>query len=172
MIELVISGFQTGADIAGIHVARAFGIPTSGWMPKGFLTQDGPRPEFGRLYGAKEHDSTNYKDRTWANVEWADGTVRLASKLDSPGEKCTLSAIKYWKKPYFDVEFDSWSGRLKDHEAPPCRMQFLVAYWILSNNIKILNVAGNSKATSCYIHGSVDVFLTEVFRMLGYKQKK
>jgi len=169
-VELVISGFQTGADIAGIHVARSFGIPTAGWMPKGFRTQDGCKPDYAKLYGAKEFTTASYKDRTWANVEWADGTIRLASHMDSAGEKCTLNAIKHHKKPYFDVEFDTWSGRLKDYKAPPGRIQFLAAYWILTNNIKILNVAGNSKATSCYIGGSVNVFLTEVFRMLGYRE--
>jgi hypothetical protein len=37
MLERVISGFQTGADIAGIHAARAHGIPTGGATPRGFL---------------------------------------------------------------------------------------------------------------------------------------
>jgi hypothetical protein len=38
MIERVISGGQTGADQAGWRAARAAGIPTGGFMPKGFLT--------------------------------------------------------------------------------------------------------------------------------------
>lgn len=168
-VELVISGFQTGADIAGIHVARSFGIPTSGWMPKGFRTLAGLKPEYRELYGAKEHDSSGYKERTRANVEWACGTIRLATHFQSAGEKCTLNAIKYYGKPYFDVEFDSWSGKLKNFKEPPCRMQFLAAKWILDNNIKVLNIAGNSEKTSTYIGGSTNVFLTEVFRMLGYK---
>ena len=46
MLERVISGGQTGADQAGWRAARAFGIPTGGAMPKGFLTEDGPCPEF------------------------------------------------------------------------------------------------------------------------------
>jgi hypothetical protein len=46
MIERVIAGGQTGADQAGWRAARASGIATWGFMPLGFLTEDGPRPEF------------------------------------------------------------------------------------------------------------------------------
>ena len=52
MLDKVISGGQTGADQAGWRAARAVGIPTGGWMPLGFLTEDSPRPEFADLYGA------------------------------------------------------------------------------------------------------------------------
>ena len=52
MLEKIISGGQSGADQAGWRVARAFGIPTGGAMPLGFLTEEGSRPEFAELYGA------------------------------------------------------------------------------------------------------------------------
>lgn len=42
MIERVISGGQTGADQAALRAARACGIPTGGWAPRGWLTEDGP----------------------------------------------------------------------------------------------------------------------------------
>jgi hypothetical protein len=60
VLDKVITGGQTGADQAAWRVARAFGIPTGGWMPLGFLTEtaDGkgaePHPEFADLYGARE----------------------------------------------------------------------------------------------------------------------
>jgi Circularly permutated YpsA SLOG family len=54
MLEKIISGGRTGANQAGWRVAPAFGIPTGGWMPHGFLTEDGPRPEFANLYAAVE----------------------------------------------------------------------------------------------------------------------
>jgi hypothetical protein len=36
------------------RAARACGIATSGWMPEGLQTEDGPRPEFLQLDGAAE----------------------------------------------------------------------------------------------------------------------
>ena len=46
MIDLVIvSGGQTGADQAAWRAARTAGIATAGFMPLGYLTEDGPRPD-------------------------------------------------------------------------------------------------------------------------------
>jgi hypothetical protein len=44
MLERIITGGQTGADQAGWRVAQAFGIRTGGGRPRGFLTEEGPRP--------------------------------------------------------------------------------------------------------------------------------
>jgi putative molybdenum carrier protein len=77
MIERILSGGQTGADQAGWRAARSAGIPTGGWMPSGFLTEDGPRPEFAELYGAVETVSGGYRRRTEANVCDRDATVIL-----------------------------------------------------------------------------------------------
>jgi hypothetical protein len=42
------------ADQVAWRAARAAGIPTAGAMPKGFKTEDGPRPEFATEFGAHE----------------------------------------------------------------------------------------------------------------------
>src|SRR3954468_5873601 len=93
MIERVISGFQTGADQAGIRAARAHGIPTGGAMPKGFLTEDGPRPEFAEIYGAVELPTASYPDRTEQNVRDSDGTLWFGD-WHSPGGRATLDACR------------------------------------------------------------------------------
>jgi hypothetical protein len=79
MLERIVSGGKTGADPAAWPVARAFGIPTGGWMPREFLTEKGPRPEFAELYGAREMPSPEYRERTRANAAIMSGTSsRLA----------------------------------------------------------------------------------------------
>ena len=75
MLERVITGGQTGADQAAWRAARAAGLATGGWMPGGFRTEDGFHPEFGALYGASEHPSDSWDDRTVANVDDSDGTL-------------------------------------------------------------------------------------------------
>ncbi len=45
MIECCISGGQSGADFGGLLAAKRCGIPTGGKIPKGFLTENGPKPE-------------------------------------------------------------------------------------------------------------------------------
>jgi hypothetical protein len=45
-------------------------------MPRGYLTEDGPRPEFAELYGAAETSSASYPPRTRMNAQagkpWLD----------------------------------------------------------------------------------------------------
>ncbi len=159
MIEKIISGGQTGADIAGLIVAKNFGLETGGWMPKGFLTQAGPKPEWAEMFDLKEHSSPRYPPRTFDNVFEADGTIRLAYNFDSPGEICTLKAIKQSKKPHFDVDLN----------APPQPIE--VINWINHHSIKILNVAGNSEHTYVGTAGEVMDYLPKVLIGLGLEAK-
>jgi hypothetical protein len=93
MLERGISGGQTGADQAAWRVARAFGIPTGGSMPRGFLTEDVPRPEFAELYGAAELPIDSYPARTERNVRDADATLWFGA-TDTPGARATLEACR------------------------------------------------------------------------------
>src|SRR3954467_11618801 len=83
MLELVTTGGQTGADQAGWRAAKLLGLATGGWMPMGFRTEgrlddegmpgpDESHPEFAELYGARAHESLEYRVRTRANVGEAD----------------------------------------------------------------------------------------------------
>ena len=40
----IISGGQTGADYGALLAAHALGLETGGWAPKGWRTEDGPKP--------------------------------------------------------------------------------------------------------------------------------
>lgn len=51
----IISGGQTGVDQAALRAAKRVGLPTGGWMPKGFLVEYDFRPDFAELYGMQEH---------------------------------------------------------------------------------------------------------------------
>ncbi len=153
-LKSVCSGAQTGADVGGLAAAKACGIPTGGWMPNGCMTLDGPRRDLLETYNLKEHPKKGYPPRTDANVKDSDGTLRFASKWYSAGEKCTMKAIKWYGKPHFDIDitkpvlFDSW---------------FEVYKWLSENNIKVLNIAGNSEETSPGIYQFVYDYLTGLF---------
>lgn len=41
MIEKIVSGGQTGADQGGLEAAEELGIPTGGWAPAGYYTEQG-----------------------------------------------------------------------------------------------------------------------------------
>src|SRR6267154_2316508 len=100
-IDQVISGGQIGADIAGVRAAKACGIDTGGFMPKGRRTTLGPMPsDVFEEFGFVETDVENYPHRTELNVATADLTIRLAYTFSSPGEKCTLRYLRQYHKPY------------------------------------------------------------------------
>lgn len=164
MGKLVIwSGGQSGADIAGLLAAKLHGLETGGWMPKGFRTLNGAKPEYAKLFGVREHENYGYKDRTWKNVEESDLTIRFAVNFESAGEKCTYNAIQYYKKPSWDFDVDS-----KDPIIEFQKVDSLANYLYNHNEIKIVNIAGNSQATWEGMQKYVTSFLSYVFMSLGY----
>lgn len=162
----VISGGQTGADEAALVAAKEFSLETGGWMPLGFKTLMGNKPQFATLYGMKEHSSSNYRDRTWDNVSLADATIRFAGKWGSSGEKCTFNAIKHYEKPYFDVSIACLDRHVYDMTPEA------LAEWIRSNGYKVVNVAGNAERTYPGTFKFTYEFLCETFILLGYKRIK
>lgn len=89
----VVSGGQTGIDIAALRAAKACGLETGGWMPKGWKTETGARPEYRDLYGMQQMASVDYAARTLANVAWPmSATLLLGPVATSPGMRCTIRA--------------------------------------------------------------------------------
>jgi hypothetical protein len=154
----VISGGQTGADIAALRVAKECGLETGGWMPKGFKTLAGPRPEYAELYGLRENDSTSYRDRTFDNVCDSDATLRLAHDFSSPGERCTLKAIFEYGRPSMDIAFVWNAGLPSTLVTDTATLE--VKQWIRDTNIQILNVAGNAGE---WFESIVENYLRKVF---------
>jgi len=103
VILKVISGGQTGADIAGVRAAKSLGIPTGGCTPFGWRTLSCPRPEYEAEFGMHQHPSPDYPPRTRENVKNSDITLRVAYNFLSRGEVCTLQAIRKLKKPVVDL---------------------------------------------------------------------
>lgn len=151
-LRKIISGGQTGSDVAGLQAAQACGLDTGGWMPKGFRTLNGNRPQQAELFDMKEHSSASYKDRTWDNVKDSDATIRLATNFNSPGEKCTLKAIQAHDKPHLDINMNT-----------PIPIPDAVK-WIREKKIRVLNIAGNAEQTSPGIEEKVREYLIQVFQ--------
>jgi len=162
ILKKIISGGQTGADRGGLIIAKTLGIKTGGKIPLGFLTENGSEPELGTKYGLEETASDKYPPRTFANAHDSNGTMRFASNFGSPGERCTLNAIKEYTKPHLDVDVDIdgfpiWETTVSFEAA---------ANWIQANNIEVLNVAGNRESKCPGIELFVRNFLAEVLKLL------
>ena len=135
----VISGGQTGVDTIGLQVARELGIETGGTAPKGFLREkdidnedissynlveitDEEQADYTKRKGKRDP----YTGRTELNVRNSDGTVYFSTDADSAGLIATERSAKEWNKPF-----------LRNPSAKQ------LVDWIVKNNIRVLNVAGN-----------------------------
>ncbi|RLD66137.1 MAG: hypothetical protein DRI84_05435 [Bacteroidetes bacterium] len=128
----IISGGQTGADQAGLMIAKDLGFKTGGLAPKDWKTSYGSQKELLESFGLKESEE-GYKGRTWENVRDSNATIRLAVDFDSPGEKCTMNAINYFKKPWIDIDL-----------LDPKSIQEVIEFLVLVKP-SILNIAGNTQ---------------------------
>lgn len=168
MIERVISGGQTGGDQAGWRAAKAIGIATGGWMPRGFLTEDGPRPEFADLYGALEHLSPTYPPRTRDNV--IDSFVTLwFGDPRSPGGRLTLGYAQARGKFTYVIETpgSEWTpAAIARHVANAFEQQEHFPRSLRGVG-QTLNVAGNRESSAPGIGEWVERYLAEVFRLMA-----
>ncbi len=179
MIDLLVCGFQTGADIGGARAAKALGIPTDGWMPRGYLTEDGPRPDYATEFGAREHESPDYPPRTRANVALADlSLIFNVGEHWSRGTRLAAGAAQEQRKPFAVVELTRTPrGFTVDNLTRPGSIRLI--WWHVSDNadavarirghieregVGSLNVAGNRESTTRGIGAWVEAFMVEVLR--------
>ena len=153
-IDMVISGGQTGADQAGWRAAKRCGIRTIGWMPKGFKTEDGNRPDFAELYGATETVSPGYPERTRRNAQAADITLWFGDPKSRGGiatlRDCRHHLIIWPGHNDFDWKYDHAADLLSE----------------TSRKFRTLNIAGNRETTSPGIGQWVEAYLVDVFRSM------
>jgi hypothetical protein len=157
MLDKMISGGQTGADKAAWRAARAFGVPTGGWMPKGFLAEDGPHPEFAERHSAAEICSDSEMGPTERNVRDSDATLWFGATTTA-GAHATVGACHRFGKPCMPI--DPSASFEPSH----------VSSWVVENKIKTLNVAGNREAEEPGIGDRVERFLGEVLHQLGHER--
>jgi hypothetical protein len=157
MLRRVVSGGQVGADVAGLNAAWGLGIETGGFMPRGFRTRAGPRPEYAQKFGCRETGDWRYPERTMRNVRNSDATLRLARSFDTAGERLTKKYCDLYARPCYSVDWTPEQG----FAVSPSQ----VAEWL--KDVEVLNVAGNALAE---LEQPAEGFLHEVFCLLLGKE--
>ncbi|MEZ5286754.1 MAG: putative molybdenum carrier protein [Vicinamibacterales bacterium] len=128
---IVVSGGQTGADRAALDAARARGIPTGGWVPRGRLAEDGPIP--ASYTGLVETVSDAPEERTALNVRDSDGTLIVSHGPLEGGTALTRATADGLGRPSLHVDLS---------ERSQAEAVVQVRDWIDACNIARLNVAG------------------------------
>lgn len=160
ILQKIISGGQTGADQGALKAALSLGLKTGGWMPKGFRTEDGPRPDLAKRYGLVEHSSSTYPPRTLSNVMASDGTLIFGNPY-SPGCRLTRRYTLN-QTPCYMI---TWPDDLLTDEC------FFFRYWLVDFKIKVLNVAGNRESKNPGIGEAVRQFLVHNLTALREQEK-
>ncbi len=146
----IVSGGQTGVDQAALRAAKARGVPTGGWAPRGWVTEDGPAPWLAK-FGLKECPRAGYAARTRRNVAAADATLILKVGVLRGGTRLTRDAATGAGKPHLVISLNR-AGRAG----------VKVTEWLAGNNIHMLNVAGPRESERPGIGAMAETFLGEV----------
>jgi hypothetical protein len=156
MAILIISGGQTGADIAGLMAAKEVGFNTSGFAPKGYKTELGSNLLLKTHYHLKETSSSGYAIRTRMNANWADISILFSDDSQSKGTLFTISCCKKANNPYLLLSsFDT--------NAVQSILAFIKPY-IGFNKHCTINIAGNRASKAPGIQDRVFSILVDVFK--------
>ncbi|WP_165236147.1 YpsA SLOG family protein [Aquisphaera insulae] len=151
MLRKIVTGGEAGAEQAGWAAARRAGIETGGYMPRGFLTEAGPAPRLGALYGAIEFP---FEDplRLRGNLRRADGLFWFGDP-ESPEARDTFDACRSLSRPYLVI----------DPAFTPSRD---AAGWLEAFEVQTLVVAGDRASKTPALAPRVETYLVRVIELL------
>ena len=152
MLKKIISGCQTGADIAAIDAAIDNDFPYGGWVPKGRRTENVPLP---LTYAVEEMDTRGYPKRTEQNILDADGTVICSHGRLSGGSALTRRIAKRQNKPWLHLDLADLTADLAANK---------LAEWIDRHRIEVLNVAGQSASKNERIYAATFAVIESLLR--------
>lgn len=158
MLTQIVTGGQTGADQGALFAASAMEIPTGGWAPLNYETEEGPADwlkDFGLDAGSK------YRDQYGFNTDIADGTL-IFGRLTG-GTNIMKELVKMNKRPLLCIAGPPWTFHPDE-----------CATWIRQNQIHKLHVGGNKESKSAGIQEAVQAFLMDVLTLMqkGWKDRE
>ncbi|MEM7076258.1 MAG: putative molybdenum carrier protein [Pseudomonadota bacterium] len=129
MLKLV-SGGQTGVDMAALNFAIRHGMPYGGWVPRGRTNEAGRIPQ--RYQGLQETASADVAHRTRMNVRTSDATVIFTDGSASGGTDATADFARDLGKPF----------RIIDTRGGVAACAAELDQWMRQTPISVLNIAG------------------------------
>ncbi len=151
LIEKILSGGQTGAEIAALDWAMEHDVPHGGWCPCERRAEGGV---IDARYQLKEAPSGRYLQRTEWNVRDSDGTVifSVAAALNMGLKQAVFFAHKH-RKPLLCIWRDR-RGTFPEEE---------LLRFVREKGIKVLNVTGSKASREPQVYAFVKDVLTNAF---------
>ena len=146
-IKKIISGAQTGVDLAALDFALENNIPCGGWCPKGRINENGVIPD---KYHLKETATAEYSERTEMNIKDSDGTLVIYSQNIDKGTKLTLKRAMELQKPFYTIDLNDKADLESFYQ------------WLNVYKIETLNIAGPRESNSPGIYKLAYYFLEKM----------
>jgi len=131
MLKKIISGDQSGVEMAALDAALKLDIPHAGWAYKRKRAEDGVLPEH---YNLKTIDVPSYHDRLEKNIIDSDGTAILTHGQLIIGSKIIKDLAKKHNKSCLYVDLTECS---LNHAISSIRK------WIINNEIETVYFTGS-----------------------------
>jgi len=157
VLTKIISGGQTGADIAGVDAAIELGLSYGGMLPKNRKCENGRVPESYTEF--KESSSSSYLIRTERNVKQADGTVIFTFGRLSGGSDSTRVFAQRLGVPLLVIDLAPPAGFEMEQQMPEVLRLFIERF-----DIKVLNVAGGRESKHPGIYKAVKSFIIKALK--------
>lgn len=130
MIRKIISGGQTGVELAALDIAIKLGISFGGWTPRGKRNEDGPLPA---PYGLQETASIGALEALEKNVGASDGTLLISRGMKTDRTRSAVQAALKRQRQFLHVDLAQYAL----FEAAS-----LAASWMSQQLIKVIYVTG------------------------------
>lgn len=126
----IVSGGQTGVDLAALTFAKDNAFVYGGWVPKGRTNEAGRISD--SFAGLRETETGNVDERTRRNVTDSDATLIFVDGAVSPGTDLTQRFADDMEKPHLEID--------ARQEATDCADR--IRRWLLEVKPEVLNIAG------------------------------
>lgn len=156
-LERIVSGGQTGVDRAALDVALERGVTCGGWCPRGRMAEDGIIPS---RYPLTEALTASYSNRTELNVRDSDATLIVVHGSLRGGTALTKRLTDKLRRPVLVVD-PLFAGAIE-----------LAADWIVTQRVKILNIAGPRASSGRGVHAQAVKFLRTLLDRMDLQSRR
>jgi len=153
MLKKIISGDQSGVEIAALDVALKLDIPHAGWTYKRKRAKDGVLPEH---YNLNTLDVPSYHDRLEKNIMDSDGTVILTHGKLIIGLKIIKDLANKNNKPCLYVDLTECS---LNHAVSSIRK------WVINNEIETVYFTGSKAVGESKIYEETARIIEGIYRI-------